>query len=288
MLLALFKTMRPRQWTKNIFIFTALAFDRQLLLPRQFLHTLAGFGLLCLISGAVYVMNDLVDLESDRLHPAKRNRPLPSGALPRSVALAAAIILPALTLGLSVALNWKFALVVLGYFLLNVAYTFRLKRAPILDVFVIAAGFVLRMGAGVTLITVERFSPWMYVCMTLLALFLGFGKRRAELALLGNQAAHRQALAGYTLPLLDTFIIIISASTIMAYSLYTFSAENLPKNHLMMLTIPFVIYGLFRYLYLIHVKGEGGAPEELLLRDRPLLATVALWALTALAFLYTG
>ncbi|MBI4772417.1 MAG: decaprenyl-phosphate phosphoribosyltransferase [Chloroflexi bacterium] len=291
MLPSLLKTMRPRQWPKNIFIFAAVAFDHQISLtnPGPFLRTLAGFALLCLISGAVYVMNDLGDIECDRQHPVKRNRPLPSGALPRPVAVFAAVALPVLAAGPGFWLSLGFGLVIAGYFLLNVAYTFWLKNAPIVDVLIIAAGFVLRVGAGVTLITVERFSPWLYVCMTLLALFMGFGKRRAELALLGNnQNTHRESLAGYTLPLLDTYIVIVSASAIMAYSLYTFSAPNLPPNHLMMLTIPFVIYGLFRYLYLIHVRGEGGAPEELLLSDRPLQIAVALWGLAALSILYSG
>ena len=288
MLLALLKTMRPRQWTKNAFIFAALAFDEQLHFGPQLLRTLAGFGLLCLISGAVYVVNDLRDLERDRQHPIKRFRPLPSGALPRGAAIAAAALLVIVALGLGIALRPSFGLIILGYFLLNLAYTFILKDLPIVDVLVIAAGFVLRVAAGVSLITVERFSPWLYLCITLLALFLGFGKRRAELVLLGGGHEHRESLVHYTLPLLDTYIIIVCATAIMAYSLYTFSAENLPESNQMMLTIPFVIYGLFRYLYLIHVKGEGGAPEELLLTDRPLLATVLLWGAVALAILYLG
>ncbi len=288
MLLALIRTLRPRQWTKNVFIFAALAFDQKLRPGPELTVTLIGFGLLCLLSGAVYTMNDLGDLERDRQHPVKRNRPLASGALPLRLGVTAAAMLPLLALALSFALGVRFGLVMLGYYLLNVAYTFWLRDVPVVDVLAIAAGFVLRVAAGVALITVERFSPWLYLCMTLLALFLGFGKRRAELAELGNSNVVRQALEHYTLPQLDTYLTIVSASTIMAYSLYTFSAENLPENHLMMLTIPFVIYGLFRYLYLIHVRGEGGAPEELLLTDRPLQATFLLWGLVALGILYRG
>ncbi len=186
-------------------------------------------------------------------------------------------------------LNPGFGWIVLGYIGLFLMYSWRLKHVPILDVFSIAAGFVLRVGAGVSLITVERFSPWLYVCTTLLALYLGFGKRRAELQLLaGSAGQHRRVLDGYSLTLLDHLILIVSGATIMAYSLYTFSAENLPGNHLMMLTIPFVMYGIFRYLWLIQVELAGGAPDELLLRDRPLLLTFLLWGAASVAILYLG
>ncbi|MBP6208720.1 MAG: decaprenyl-phosphate phosphoribosyltransferase, partial [Anaerolineales bacterium] len=174
-----------------------------------------------------------------------------------------------------------------GYFVINLAYSKWLKHVPIVDVLIISAGFVLRVGAGVTLIDVERFSPWLYVVMTLLSLFLGFGKRRAELALLAHGAgSHRKVLDGYTLPLLDQYIMIVSGATIVAYSLYTFSAPNLPENHSMMLTIPFVVYAIFRYMYLIEVKHEGGAPEEVLLSDRPFQLAMLLWGLTVLAIFY--
>lgn len=289
MLVSLIQSMRPRQWLKNLFVFAALVFDRQLAQPVPFLRTLAGFALLCLASGSVYLINDLADLEQDRHHPVKRRRPLASGALPAGAARAAVAVLLPLTLAAAYLLEPVFAAIVLGYLLLNLLYTFRLKHVPILDVLAIAAGFVLRVGAGVSLITVERFSPWLYVCTTLLALFLGFGKRRAELVLLAENAAnHRRVLDGYTLELLDQLIVVVSGTTIIAYSLYTFSAENLPENHLMMLTIPFVLYGIFRYLHLIHVENAGGSPEELVLKDRPLLATLLLWGLTAVAILYFG
>jgi 4-hydroxybenzoate polyprenyltransferase len=287
MLKALLKTMRPRQWPKNIFIFAALVFDKQLLNVEAFLRTLAGFVLFCLISSSVYIFNDLADVEADRQHPEKKNRPIAAGKLPVGVAWVAGVVLVIVSLSLAFLLAPSFAAVLFIYFLLNVAYSKWLKHVPIIDVFVIAAGFVLRVHAGVTLIQVERFSPWLYVVMTLLSLFLGFGKRRAELALLAQGAgSHRKVLDGYTLPLLDQYIMIVSGTTIVAYSLYTFSAPNVPKNDSMMLTIPFVVYTIFRYLYLIEVKHAGGAPEEILLSDRPFQIAMILWAAAVLAIFY--
>jgi len=288
MLKALIKTMRPRQWvTKNVFIFAAIVFDKQLLVVDSFLRTLAGFALFCLISSSVYIFNDLADVEADRQHPEKKNRPIASGRLPVSAAWIAGILLAAVTLVTGYVLAPSFAYVIGLYFLINMAYSKWLKHIPIIDVLVISAGFVLRVGAGVTLIHVERFSPWLYVVMTLLSLFLGFGKRRAELALLAQGAgSHRKVLEGYTLPLLDQYIMIVSGTTIVAYSLYTFSAPNVPANHSMMLTIPFVVYTIFRYLYLIEVKHAGGAPEEILLSDRPFQIAMFLWTVTVLVIFY--
>jgi 4-hydroxybenzoate polyprenyltransferase len=289
MSLALLEAMRPKQWAKNLFVFAALVFDRQLLQLDPLLRTLAGFAVLCLASSAVYLVNDVADFASDRAHPAKRRRPLPSGRLSRNVALATAAALTLLAAAGAFRLDPAFGGITLAYIVLNLGYSFRLKHVPIIDVLIVAAGFVLRVGAGVSLITVERFSPWLYVCTTLLALFIGFGKRRAEMVLLAGEAnTHRRVLDGYTIELLDQFIVVVSSTTIVAYSLYTFSAENLPDNHLMMLTIPFVIYGIFRYLHLIHVENAGGAPEELVLTDRPLMATIALWGIAAVAILYLG
>jgi len=284
---ALLKTMRPRQWTKNAFLFGPLVFDGKLFHSTDFLHTSAGFGLFCLISSAVYIFNDLLDLEADRNHPQKRDRPLPSGRLPIWVALLAGTALTVVSLGVGYLLAPEFALVEFIYFAMMLAYSKWLKHVPILDVLLIATGFVLRVHAGTTLITVERFSPWLYVIMTLLALYLGFGKRRAELALLaGNANAHRKVLDGYTIPLLDQFITIVSGTTIVSYSLYTFFRPEAPGNHSLMLTIPFVVYGIFRYLYLIQVKHSGGAPEEILLSDRPLQFTILLWGLAVLVVFY--
>ena len=289
MLKALIRTMRPRQWSKNAVIFAALVFDKQLRLDNlpAVLRTSAGFVIFCVLSGVVYIINDIADAEADRQHPIKRNRPIASGALPVRVALTAAIILIVILFPLAYLLSPAFALVALGYFLLNLAYSKWIKHIPLLDVLAIALGFVLRVAAGVTLIHVARFSPWLYIVMTLGSLYIGFGKRRSELALLADGAnAHRRVLDGYTIPLLDQYITIVSAATILAYSLYTFSAPNLPENHTMMLTIPFVVYTIFRYLYLIQVEKAGGAPEEILLTDRPFQIAMALWGLSVIVIFY--
>lgn len=289
MIKALIKTMRPRQWPKNAFVLAAVIFDHQLSLtnPVPLLRSLVGMALFCLLSSAVYIINDLMDIEADRMHPVKRNRPIASGKLPVSVAVAAVIVLLLITFPGAYILSTGFFWIALAYFLVNLAYSLRLKHVPLVDVLILALGFVLRVGAGVMIVRVERFSPWLYVVTTLLALYLGFGKRRAELALMEDDAqAHRKVLEGYNIPLLDQLITVVSSSTIVAYSLYTFFAPNLPADHTMMLTIPFVLYGIFRYLYLIQVKHEGGAPEELLLTDRPLQTTIFLYGLATLLVVY--
>lgn len=287
MLTALLKTMRPRQWTKNGFVFFALVFDKQLFKVPALIDTLAGFALFCLISSAVYIFNDLADIEADRQHPEKKYRPLPSGKLSQGVAWTAGILLVIVSVGLGWFLSRPFAAVVAVYFFINILYSRWLKHVPILDVLIVAAGFVLRVHAGTTLITVERFSPWLYMVTTLGALYLGFGKRRAELALLSKGAgSHRKVLDGYTIPLLDQYITIVSAATILAYSLYTFFAPNLPQNHTMMLTIPFMAYIIFRYLYIIQVTHEAGAPEEVLLTDRPMQIAIVSMGLAIVAIFY--
>ncbi len=281
--------MRPRQWLKNTIIFAALVFDRQLSIENwpAVLRTFLGFVIFCLLSGVVYIINDIADLEADKQHPIKKNRPLASGELSVNVARGFAIITLLLIIPSSFLLSPAFGIVAVSYLVLNLAYSNWIKNIPLLDVFAIALGFVLRILAGVTLIEVARFSPWLYVVTTLGALYIGFGKRRAELALLADRAnSHRKVLDGYTLPLLDQLITIVSGTTIIAYSLYTFSAPNLPDNHAMMLTIPFVMYGIFRYLYLIEVKHRGGAPEEVLFSDHPLQITIILWGITILAIFY--
>lgn len=284
---ALLRTMRPKQWVKNTVIYAALVFDRQLTDLNAILRTTAGFVIFCLLSGIVYIINDIVDVEADKIHPDKKNRPIASGDLPVNTAWAAVILLLLLVLPLSYLLSAWFFIVALVYFLLNLAYSKWLKHIPLIDVLSIAAFFVLRVAAGVMLVGVARFSPWLYVVTTLGALYIGFGKRRAELALLADEAQnHRRVLDGYTIPLLDQYITIVSATTIMAYSLYTFSAENLPDNHFMMLTIPFVIYGVFRYLYLIKIKQTGGSPEDVLFSDAPLLVTILLWGLMVISIFY--
>lgn len=287
MLIPLLKTLRPKQWFKNVFIFAALVFDGKLFQVEPLLKTLAGFVLFCLLSSTIYIINDLVDIDKDRQHPTKRNRPLPSGQLSPQVAIIAAIVIGAIGIPLAFWLEPYFGIIALGYVIMMIAYSFWLKNIVLIDVMTIAAGFVLRVMAGAVLVQVERFSPWLYVCTTLLALFLAVGKRRNELFLLKDNAnSHRAILNEYSMDFIDEMIAIISAATLIAYSLYTFSAENLPEDHSMMLTIPFVLYGLFRYLYLIHVKNMGGAPEEIVLRDKALMAALGLWGLGVVLVMY--
>jgi 4-hydroxybenzoate polyprenyltransferase len=280
----LLKEMRPKQWTKNVFVFAALVFDRQLFIPASLVRTIAAFIVFCLLSSSVYVMNDIFDVQSDRLHPTKKNRPIASGSLHISIAISFSIGLTLIALALAFWISLPLAIISLVYLLVNLLYSKWLKHIVLVDVLVIAFGFVLRVAAGVSVIQVQRFSPWLYVCMSLLALYLGFGKRRAELS--GTNSDARKVLSGYSIAFIDQLITIVSASTLIAYSLYTFSAPDLPGNHLMMLTIPFVLYGIFRYLYLIQMKDAGGEPEELLLSDRPLQVAVLLWGLACVVIFY--
>jgi len=287
MLIPLIKTMRPKQWLKNIFIFAPLIFDVKLFDLYYVGRTVGGFIALCLISGTVYIINDLVDIEKDRQHPKKRFRPLAAGELSKRSAIVGAIVIPAITLPLAYLLDPLLGVIITTYLLTQIAYSFWLKNVAIIDALTVASGFILRVAAGVPLVEAERFSPWLYICMMLLALLMSFGKRRHELILLKETAnAHRNSLKEYSLSMLDHIISIVTASLLLAYALYTFSAPNLPQNHTMMLTIPFVLYGMFRYLYLIHVEGRGGAPEELALTDRPLQFTVVLWGLSAITVMY--
>ena len=283
----LLKTMRPKQWTKNVFVWAALIFDVKLFQVAPFLRTLAAFALFCLISSAVYIINDLVDMPKDRLHPEKRTRPLASGALKPPLAIAAAALIVVGCLPLALLVSWQLAAILYGYLLMMIAYSFYLKNIVIVDVLTIAAGFVLRVAAGVVVVDAARFSPWLYVCMSLLALFLGLGKRRQEIILMNeNSGATRKILAEYNLEFVDEMLALVSASTVMAYATYTFSAPNLPGNHAMMLSIPFVLYAIFRYLYLIHVKGETDPPDVVVLKDRPLQIGVFLFALVVFLVFY--
>lgn len=287
MLNALIKTMRPRQWPKNGFIFFGLIFDKQLFILEPFLRIVAGFFLFCLVSSAVYLFNDVADVEADRNHPEKKFRPIASGKLPMSMALTTAVLLVLIAIPLGYWLSPIFAFILSAYLIINLLYSRWLKHISILDVLIVSSGFVFRVAAGVELITVERFSPWLYMITVLFSLYLGLGKRRAEMNLLaGGATAHRKVFDGYTIPLLDQYITIVSGMTIVAYSLYTFSAPNLPENHTMMLTIPFVVYGIFRYLQLIQMGHAAGAPDEVALKDRPLQITVLLWGLAVIAVFY--
>ncbi len=293
MLIHLLKTMRPRQWTKNLMVFIPFAFTlREYWRPFSpemwalLGKATVGFILFCILSGVIYLINDLVDIEKDRLHPQKRFRPLASGALSKSVAVVAIIVWLLIALPASFALEGWFGVIALIYFVLMLAYSYVLKHIVILDVFTLAAGLVLRALGGAAAIHVPA-SPWLYVCTALLALFIGFAKRRHELVLLENNATnHRFILKEYTPQVLDQMISVTTASFVMAYSLYTFSAKNLPPNNAMMLTIPFALFVVFRLLYLVHIKGEGGSPEEMLWRDRWLLGAVFLWGLCIVTILY--
>jgi 4-hydroxybenzoate polyprenyltransferase len=279
--------MRPRQWTKNVFVFVPLFFDRKLTDPESVLRTLTAFALFCLMSSAVYLMNDLADIENDRQHPKKKYRPLPAGELSPVVAALAAVVFALGSLLAGYYLTPNLALILLVYLLLQIAYTLWLKNIVLVDVLVVSSGFILRIAAGVVVIDVERFSPWLYVFSGFLALFLVLGKRRHELILLGDEgASHRSILSEYNIDLIDRMLGIVTTGAVVAYSLYTFLAEGLPANHAMMLTIPFVLYAIFRWLYLIHVRREGGAPEDIVLRDRPLQLDIVLWVVVVFVALY--
>jgi 4-hydroxybenzoate polyprenyltransferase len=283
----LLRTLRPRQWVKNGLVFMALLFDQKLTHWDLLLKTTFAFILFCMISSTVYIINDLADLEKDKQHPKKKRRALPSGQLQPWFAILSAVGILVVCLPLSFWLDVRFGLIVLLYFLLNLAYSFVLKNLVLIDVMVLAAGFVLRVGAGSVVAEAERFSPWLYVCTIFLALFLAIGKRRHELTFLAEGAeSHRKILNEYNVKLLDEMSMLVTAGALISYSLYTFSATNLPPNYTMMLTIPFLIYFIFRYQYLIHVKGEGGAPEMLLYSDLPLLLDVLFWGLAVVLIMY--
>lgn len=286
-------SMRPRQWTKNLIVFMALIFSANQawhlgdvdswapLLGKSVLALL----LFCLVSSADYLMNDVRDRESDRLHPSKRRRPIAAGLLSPGTATAWAALFSLVGLGGAFALDLRAGGVVAAYIALMLAYSYQLKHLVLLDIMAIAAGFVLRAMTGALVIDVP-ISPWLYVVTALGALFLAIHKRRAELVLLEEGAnQHRPALEDYTPELLDQMGSLVTASTLVAYGLYTFTADNLPGNHAMMLTIPFVLYGLFRYLFLVHRHGLGGSPEDVLLRDRPLMMDIVLWVVASITLL---
>jgi len=283
--LAIIVSMRPKQWTKNVLVFMALIFSLgetwHLSDPSGWLPLLgkatATFALFCMVCGADYLINDVRDRESDQLHPKKRTRPIAAGRLSVRTALIAATVLIAMGLAGGFALEWRVGAVIAGYVAIMIAYSYYLKHVVLLDLMIIATGFVLRAMAGAFVIDVPV-SPWLYAVTALGALFLAINKRRAEIVLLKEDAnQHRPILEEYTTSLLDQMASIVTASTLVAYGLYTFTAPALPTNHSMMLTIPFVLYGIFRYLYLVHARGEGGSPEEVLLKDAPLMADILLW-----------
>jgi 4-hydroxybenzoate polyprenyltransferase len=282
------KSMRPQQWIKNFFIFAALIFSENILNMPLVLKTVVAFVAFCVLSSSLYILNDLQDLEEDRHHPLKSRRPIASGRLRKSTAIAAFFILSLLGFLISFLLNLYFFIAALIYYLLQVAYSLRLKHVVILDVFIIAAGFLLRVVAGGLVIEVE-ISHWLLICTALLALFLSMSKRRYELCFLEEKAiSHRSILKEYNPYLLDQMIGVVTASTVVAYSLYTVSEETVTKfgTTNLIITVPFVLYGIFRYLYLVHQRAEGGSPEILIIKDKPLLIDIFLWIVSVILILY--
>jgi 4-hydroxybenzoate polyprenyltransferase len=279
--------MRPRQWAKNLFVFAGLLFAQKLFTPLAVV-ALAAFGIFCALSGAIYLLNDVADRDKDRLHPRKRERPVASGRLSVPAAVAAAITLIVLALAASLLISWPFAAVAATYAGLLTLYSAWLKHVVIVDVLVVASGFVLRAVGGAVAIGVE-ISGWLLICTILLALFLALGKRRHEYLTLGDGAAtHRPILAEYSAELIDQMIAVVTASTVTAYALYTMSPETVAKFHTHWLpaSLPFVLYGIFRYLYLLYRRQLGGNPSELFLNDGPLLINTALWLLVVLVIIY--
>jgi 4-hydroxybenzoate polyprenyltransferase len=285
----LLMSLRPEQWTKNLFVFAGVLFGGHLLDVPAMLRAVAAFVVFCALSGVVYIFNDLADRAADQRHPLKRLRPIASGRLSSSTAAIAATILGAVSLVAALLLSPMFAVLSATYVVLLVLYSVVLKHLVIIDALTIAAGFVLRAAAGAVAVFVP-ISHWLLVCTTLLALFLVLSKRRHELTLLADGAmTHRPILEEYSPYLLDQMIAVVTASTLVAYSVYSTSAETAErlKTTRLGLTIPFVLYGIFRYLYLVHQKRAGGSPADLLLTDRPLLACVGLWALCVALILYS-
>ncbi|MBN2370197.1 MAG: decaprenyl-phosphate phosphoribosyltransferase [Vicinamibacteria bacterium] len=287
---ALLISLRPHQWTKNLFVFAALIFDKHLFVLPAVLRTFLAFLLFCALSGAVYLINDIADIERDRQHPRKRLRPIARGALSPGTATAAAVALIATALLASAYLGSIFVLCSAAYVLLNILYSFKLKNIVIMDAISVSFGFVIRPVAGAVAIPVA-ISDWLLICALLLALFLTMCKRRHELTLLNAGAMeHRAILSEYDPYFLDQMIAVVTASSVTAYAIYTTAPATIEKfqTHRLTWTIPFVLYGIFRYLYLVHRKDQGGSPTDLLLADRPLMINVALWGLAVVLILYTA
>ena len=279
--------LRPRQWVKNLFVFAGLIFSQSLFTPLIW-PALGAFATFCALSGAIYVFNDGADVEKDRLHPNKRYRPIARGALSIPAALTLGVVLLVGSLVAAFALSLPFGLVAAAYAALLTAYSVWLKHVVILDVLTVAAGFVLRAVAGAAAIRVE-ISGWLVICTILIALFLALGKRRHEYRTLrGDAAAHRPILAEYSEGFLDQMVAVVTASTVTAYALYTMSPDTVAKFHsrLLPITLPFVLYGIFRYLYLLYRREMGGNPSDLLLNDRALLLNTVLWMLALLVIIY--
>lgn len=275
-------SMRPRQWVKNGLVFTGVIFAGKLGEAGAIARSFVAFAVFCALSGAVYLVNDVRDREQDRRHEAKRLRPVASGALPPGTAIAAAAVLATAALVASLALGVPFAVASVAFLLLQAAYTFVLKHVVVLDVLAIAAGFVVRALAGILAISVSV-SPWLLSCAALLATFLGLAKRRHELLLLQEAAEeHRAALGHYKTRSVDAALWVLTAVTIAAYALYAFLSATAQRHGLLLLTVPFVVFGLMRYRYLVYRHDVGGKPEEVLLTDVPMVVDVTLWLVTAI------
>ncbi len=282
------QTMRPKQWTKNLVLFAALVFSQNLFNLQMLGTVILGFAIFCILSGGVYILNDLVDLKQDQNHPSKSKRPLASGRLKRPTAAVGGGVLVVTSLFMAFAVNFPFGVISVIYLLLQIGYSTFFKHIVIVDVFCVAAGFVLRAAAGAEVIAVP-ISSWLLICTILLALFLALSKRRHELLLLEEDAVHhRKILFEYSPGLLEQMISVVTSSTVVAYALYTLSPETVRKfgHDDLKYTVPFVLYGIFRYLYLIHQKNEGGSPEKVLLTDIPLIINIALYGLTVGIILY--
>jgi 4-hydroxybenzoate polyprenyltransferase len=280
------RALRPVQWSKNLLVFAALLFSLNVFDLTKFVQAVGAFLVFCAVSSAIYLLNDVRDREQDAHHPLKRMRPIAAGHVAPTTAVAMAVVLALGGLAGAFAIDPELGLVVVAYLALMVAYSYGLKRVVLLDVIVISVGFVLRAAAGAVAIDVP-ISPWLYICSMLLALMLGFGKRRHELLMLrGAASQHRENLDAYSVPLLDQIIAVTASSSVVAYSVYTFTSPALPENHSMMLTIPIVLYAVFRYLFLIYKEHLGGSPELLLMRDRPTQLSVLAWAVASGAILY--
>jgi 4-hydroxybenzoate polyprenyltransferase len=285
---ALLVSLRPKQWSKNLLVFAGLVFSHNLFDLTNFLRSLGGFAAFCLLSGAVYLVNDLVDVKNDRLHPVKKFRPIASGRLRPGAAKGASAVAVALALIGGFALDWRFGVIGLAYFLMQLAYSFKLKHMVVLDVMTVAAGFALRAVAGTVLVHVT-ISSWLFVCTILFALFIALAKRRHELLTLSaGGTGHRAVLENYSETLLDQMMAVATSSAVIAYCLYTIAPETIAKfgTHSLMLTVPFVLYAVYRYLYLVYRKEMGGAPEQVLLGDLPLLVDVLLWMGSVVAVIY--
>jgi len=281
-------TLRPRQWAKNLIIFAGIIFAKKFFELDYLLKTIAAFVIFCLLSGIVYIINDIVDRKADQKHPEKSKRPIAAGLLPVKTAIISAIVLTLFSLVFAYLLSSPFFFVALAYFILMLGYSFFFKKIVILDVLIVATGFALRTFAGTVVISVE-ISVWLFLCSILLALFLAISKRRHELVYLDNGGlSHRTVLGQYSKQLLDQFIAIVTASTIIAYSIYTIAPETVTKFHSknLVLTIPFVLYGILRYLYLIYQKQLGGSPERVLLEDKPLIISIIVWLLSVGVIIY--